>query len=136
MNTVSTIGVVILHLNKVLLVKHTQGAEHLTGVYGLPSGRVEHGESLKEAAIRELREETGITAEDLVQLPETYFAEIERKSGEKVPMEFTVFLCKKYSGLLHESEETVPEWVALEKVGSLPLLPNIEKAIKAAEELI
>nr|AIA19209.1 NUDIX domain protein [uncultured bacterium]AIA19275.1 NUDIX domain protein [uncultured bacterium] len=132
MNVVQTIGVIVFSGDAVLLVKHTEGAEHKTGIYGLPSGRMEHGEGLEEAAIRELREETGLIAERLFQLPETYFAEMERKSGERIPMEMSVFLLKEFTGNLHRSIETIPEWVPVEKMHTLPLLPNIENAVKAA----
>lgn len=35
---------------------------YMDGVYSLPAGHVEAGESLLEAALRELEEETGVTA--------------------------------------------------------------------------
>lgn len=51
---------VVLHAGRVLLAqrRNPPQADH----WGFPGGRVEWGESLAEAALRELREETGVLA--------------------------------------------------------------------------
>ncbi|MBI2594694.1 MAG: NUDIX hydrolase, partial [Candidatus Colwellbacteria bacterium] len=59
---VPTVAALVLRDDKVLLVRHKEGAAHLTDTYGLPSGRIGDGESEKEAALRELKEETGLQA--------------------------------------------------------------------------
>jgi len=46
---------------KILLVRRAR--EPAKGVYTFPGGRVEFGESLTEALIREIREETGLVIE-------------------------------------------------------------------------
>lgn len=53
-------GGLIVKDNEVLLVRITYGANK--GYWMLPGGFVEEGESFEEAAIREVREETGINA--------------------------------------------------------------------------
>lgn len=45
----------VFHKNKLLLIKR-----HDDGLWAVPGGRVDKGETLKEAALRELKEETGI----------------------------------------------------------------------------
>jgi ADP-ribose pyrophosphatase YjhB (NUDIX family) len=45
----------------VLVVKRNR--EPLKGLWSLPGGHVEAGESLADAALREVREETGVTAD-------------------------------------------------------------------------
>lgn len=52
------IDLIISHKNQFLLVKRKQ--EPLINEWWVPGGRVEHGESLDEAAVRKLREELAI----------------------------------------------------------------------------
>ena len=131
---IPTVGLVVLKDNEVLLVRHSDKAEHLTNTYGLPSGRIEAGETPKIAAKRELFEETGLvtSADSLIELPEQYTAEIMRKDGTMVLFSWTVFLCRGYSGELVTSSETYPEWLKISEVGKYNLLPNVEKAIEQA----
>ncbi len=71
---VKTAGILIIEECKILLVKHTKKASHLTGVCGFPAGRLEEGEDFIDCSIRELEEETGLIAkkEDLVPIPELF----------------------------------------------------------------
>jgi 8-oxo-dGTP diphosphatase len=53
------VGAVVVREGSVLLIK--RAAEPLAGRWTLPGGAVEIGETLEEAVVRELREETGLT---------------------------------------------------------------------------
>lgn len=138
MKVISSIGILIIKENKALLVKHGSRATHLTGVYGLPAGKMEErGE--KEAAVKELREETGLvtTVDSLTEFPNNeYSADIETKSGEIIRYPWKVFLCKGYSGYLQGSEETTPEWVEISKLTDYNLLPNVNNAIQAGMKFL
>lgn len=81
---ISTVAAIAVHGGKFLLVRHEEGAGHITGTYGLPSGRIGEGESELKAAVREFSEETGLTAksEDFKEfLGNYYVADLNRKDG-------------------------------------------------------
>ncbi|AZS19745.1 MULTISPECIES: NUDIX hydrolase [unclassified Caulobacter] len=58
---VPTVGVVCLRGEEVLLIK--RGTPPRLGQWSVPGGRLEWGETLQGAALRELKEETGVDAD-------------------------------------------------------------------------
>jgi ADP-ribose pyrophosphatase YjhB (NUDIX family) len=51
----------LIDRNRILLIKRKGG--DYRGLWGLPGGKIERGEQLSEAAVREIMEESGIEAE-------------------------------------------------------------------------
>jgi 8-oxo-dGTP diphosphatase len=60
-NPVPTVGVVCLRGDEVLLIR--RGTPPRLNQWSIPGGRLEWGETLAVAALRELKEETGVEAE-------------------------------------------------------------------------
>ena len=56
---VIAVGAVVLHQNRILLIR--RGKEPAKGEWAIPGGRVELGETMREAAMREVMEETGVS---------------------------------------------------------------------------
>lgn len=69
-------GGVVVDRGEVLIIRHARGE------WIMPKGHLEPGETPEEAALREVREETGLTAEILAPLGETAYA--YRRKGESV----------------------------------------------------
>ena len=66
---VLTTDVVLMYKDKILLIKRAR--DPFKGKWALPGGHVECGETVEEAALRELSEETGVEGE-LVTLISVY----------------------------------------------------------------
>lgn len=75
---VPAVGVVCLRGEEVLLIR--RGAPPRLGEWSLPGGRIEPGERMAEAALRELREETGVEAEllGLIDVVDGLFPDVGR----------------------------------------------------------
>jgi len=68
-----TVGSVIVNQksSEYLLLKRAD-EEYLAGLWELPSGKVEESESLTEALIREVKEETGLTIHNKPHFIDTF----------------------------------------------------------------
>lgn len=132
-----TVGVLIINDNQVLLVKHTENSGYNRPIYGLPSGRLNEGETEIQAAVRELKEETGLetTTDDLKEFPGNfYLAKLkDRKLAAEREIEYSwrVYYCENYSGEPSASEETIPEWTEIAKLDEKELIVNVKNAIEA-----
>lgn len=60
------VGAIIQHEDKVLLLKRPND-DFMGGIFELPSGKVEGSETLDNATIREVEEETGLAVTDITQ---------------------------------------------------------------------
>lgn len=75
-------------------------------------GKVQEGETVEEAAHRELWEEAGITAKETVKRGVLHF-EFE---GNPETLEVHVFSVTRFSGVPRESDEMRPQWFALHEI--------------------
>ena len=100
-----------------------------TNTWGIPGGSMELYEDIKETAIRELREEAGITAEnlelvDVLSGKDYYF---EYSNGDKMCTVIILFKVLNYSGEIKVSDNESKEL----RFFSLNSLPQMESRAQA-----
>lgn len=90
------VGAVIIEAGRVLLVK--RGHPPLAGEWSIPGGLLELGETLREAAVREAREETWLTVEPGELLG--VFDRVLRDTVHRTQYHYVLvdFLCRKIAG--------------------------------------
>lgn len=95
--------------NQILLIhkKRGLGAGNING----PGGRLEPGETTREAAIREVEEELCITPEDV-----THCGELSFQFLDGLSIHCTVFRAEGYRGTPSETEEAIPLWTSLDEI--------------------
>lgn len=103
--------------------------------WGIPGGRLEFGESLRDAGLREFSEETGLIAGivDLLDVSEVILPE---RPWHSVTI---TFLGKVTGGVLRDEIHPVygrktPKWLSLEELDGTPYHPRqvIRKALSGA----
>jgi 8-oxo-dGTP pyrophosphatase MutT (NUDIX family) len=106
-------GVVVRDGDVAVIVPRRRGARGDT-VVGLPKGHLDGNESELEAAIREVREETGVEVEPVARLGEISYT-YERR-GQPVDKRVAFYLLEYRSGeLAHDHEIEQVRWMPLEE---------------------
>lgn len=102
------------------------------GMWALPGGAMNIGESLPDCAVRETREETGYDVE-ITGIVGTYTnpRHVFAYDDGEVRQEFSIcFLARPVAGQLAVSEESTDvRWFLSEEVDALPMLPSIRKRV-------
>ena len=118
------VGAIAVSDGRLLLIR--RGHEPATGQWSVPGGRVEEGETVAEAVVRELREETGVdgTCGDLVGWverigPDHHYVILDfrvRVEGSPAPV----------SG----DDASEAAWIPLDRVPALDLVAGLEDFLR------
>ena len=104
-----------------LVIRNMRGRPHLAVVrvrdeiLALPKGHPEEGESMKEAALREVREETGLTGEIEQKLGDVRYW--YARGGERIFKVVSFYLLRYVSGRIADHDHEVEEalWIPLDE---------------------
>jgi len=122
------VGAIIVHNGKLLLVK--RGVEPGKGKWSIPGGAVELGEPVRDATVREAKEETGLDVEIVIDRPLDAFdnVDIDEKGGLRYHYVLLQFLARPKSGTLKPSSDVLDaKWVLLEEVEKYDLTKPFRK---------
>jgi len=129
---VVAVGAIVVRDGRVLLVRRGQPPSE--GLWAIPGGRVELGETLQEAAEREIREETGLTI--CARDPVYTFDLIRRTESGRIRFHYVIvdLMADYLKGDLQPGDDArEARWVAPGELGGLPVnqttLEILEKVV-------
>ncbi len=127
------VGGILFQDERVLLVR--RGREPARGQWSIPGGAVDTGETLRQAVVREMREETGIEAEPvaLVKILDRIF----RDDQDRVAYHYVLvdFLCRYLGGELRAGSDALDaRFIPMGDLVSMDVIPVTRKVIYEAAQ--
>ncbi|HYM75292.1 MAG TPA: NUDIX hydrolase [Candidatus Dormibacteraeota bacterium] len=123
------VGAIIIDGDRVLLVKRAHPP--IQGQWSIPGGVLEVGEMVREAAVREAREETGLIVEPGELLG--VYDRILRNAEQRVQYHYVLidFLCRPVGGtLLAASDAAEVCWFTRAELPALKLAEDTQDVIQ------
>ncbi len=126
MDLVLVVGAAVLRDGRVLASRRT-APPHLAGLWEFPGGKVEAGESEREALVRELREELGCEAV------------VGERVGLDLPLGETAVL-RVWTATMTGEPQLVDHdehrWLAVDELGDVPWIPADVPVVTALGRLM
>ncbi|HEY9012262.1 MAG TPA: NUDIX domain-containing protein [Devosia sp.] len=125
--TPNAASVALIDRDKVLLIQRNR--KPYFGMWSLPGGRLEPGETPEQAAQREVMEETGLYCFRLMPIRKMYL-------GEGGQFLLQVFATEGFEGEVRISEEiTAYRWLRPDQLYGLRTTPDLGSVLEAAFRL-
>ena len=112
--------VIVENDGKILALKRSEYVDWMPNKWNFPGGSNEYGETPKQTALRECKEETGISLDDA-----TFLCKMRKDDGF-----FYVFKSKsRDKGVEINEESSDYKWVDEYEIFELDFLPNLKKIL-------
>lgn len=133
---VPAVGTVCFRGEDVLLIR--RGTKPMAGNWSIPGGKIEFGERTADAALRELNEETGVTAR-LVGLVDVVDGIFTSRSSGDVTRHYILF---DYAAVWLSGEPVAgddaahAEWISPHRLAALEIWEETRRIIAAARAMV
>ena len=125
-------GGLIVHGSRILLISVLEGRR-----WQLPKGHIEEGETPEEAAVREVKEETGVSGRIRAPLPgvEYWFVDRRKRRIHKTVDYFVLDYLSGDPADFDPKEVSSAEWMSWEEGLARLTFDNERKAVQVAREI-
>lgn len=118
----------LYYKGRFLVIRRHDAAKKFGGTWGFPGGKIEQGETVAGALVREIKEETNLDIDGRILFIDSYYY------GDSVGLHFAAFansnLATCENGVEHK-------WLSsLEDLQKLPRIPGIDFHITKTKELL
>lgn len=126
-------GAIVYRIRPDGVIEYLVLYQHRSGTWSLPKGHIAAGETEQQTALREIREETGLT----LTLREGFRRELSYTVSAKA-LKHVVFFLAKAEGELTLGENEISDYIWAEKAAAIRRLGgrNMGKVVEAAESFI
>lgn len=129
------VGVVVVKGDNILLIRRAKPP--MPQCWSMPGGAQELGETTRQAAIREVQEETAITIKNLQFLAVIDY--IDRDAANRIKHHYTLidYAADYHCGTLAAGDDAQDaKWVPIHRISEYNLMPETEKIIYNAVEIL
>lgn len=139
--TIIAAGCACIYENKILLLKRHPNKPY-PNTWGVPGGKMEGNEEVRDCVVREIQEEAGlnIDEDDLKRIGALYCSIPNEGPNGNAPLKYVFHLFQKtfkFAPILNLGleEHTDAKWVSLDEAFKLPLIVGGKEALELYVEM-